>query len=255
MQFETMAVLAAATGRTLILPPDNPMYLLRREEGNLHRGIQDFLQGFNDTVPTISLSDFFLRERASYLLPRDAAKRAKIAASMDVCVWMAKADNPCLFLFDYLTELADFVPAWHGERYCLIMDEERWRRGGRRRDASDSDNDNDSDNDAVKKFCAKREPVYYDAAMHDAGLLHVRSHRKDTRLLASFYTFIHFTNPRTGNYYRRLVRDRVRYTDQIFCAAGKVVAALLEESRGVPRDGARAGAGYFAMHIRRGESW
>ena len=50
------------------------------------------------------------------------------------------------------------------------------------------------------------------------------------------------------NYYKRLVRDRVRYSDEIFCAAGKIVKSLIEESANGAGDHDQAG--YFSMHIR-----
>ena len=62
MEFEIMVLLAAATGRTLVLPPDNPLYLLSLEKKNKHRGLQNFFHDFSDVVETISTEDFFQKE-------------------------------------------------------------------------------------------------------------------------------------------------------------------------------------------------
>jgi len=155
--------------------------------------------------------------------------------------WIAKSESSCIYLGEYLSRVADFVPDWHGEHDCLIMDDENWFR-------DEIENVDDKQQQQVKKFCDKRKPVYYNAEIHDAPLLHFHSHTKLNRLLVHYYAFLHFTNPKVGNYYKRLVRDRVRYPDGIFCAAGKIVKSLSEES---VTSGSEPG--YFSMHIRRGD--
>jgi len=269
MEFEIMVVLASATNRTLILPPDNPLYLLYRDKSNKHRGIQKFFQGFDDIVTIISTEDFVQKEmirNKNYRLPLDETNRTRVLGSLKQCIWMKKSDKSCLTLFEYLSKVADYVPKWHGEHHCLIMDDENWYRGNHQNNENGKDVNHDERIARIHKFCAKRTPIYYNKQMHDAPLLHFRSHFKDTRLLLHFYAFVHFTNPKVGNYYKRLVRDRVRYTDEIFCAAGKIVKSLLVESSSLDGDakgamipsedgdvGGDANVGYFAMHIRRGD--
>lgn len=246
-----MVVLAAATGRTLVMPPDNPIYLLHRDKGNRLRGMQKFFNVFDDVVDTISMADFFRKEaleKKSYPLPTDETNRTILMKSVQNCLWTEQSNNSCLFLNNYLAQVADFVPDWHGEHHCLIMDVENWLR-----DASEGGDENEKQRQQIKQFCAKRTPVYYDKQMHDAPLIHFRSHTKDARLLVHFYTFIHFTKPEIGNYYKRLIRDRVRYSDEIFCAAGKIVKSLTKESFTTYSNGAGGDAGYFSMHIRRGK--
>jgi hypothetical protein len=72
--------------------------------------------------------------------------------------------------------------------------------------------------------------------------------------LTHFYSFVHFTDPKIDNYFKRFIRDFLHYNDQIYCAAGKIVKALQLEAqaRGFDPDENGAG-GYSAMHIRRGE--
>ncbi|KAL7460870.1 hypothetical protein ACHAXS_001306, partial [Conticribra weissflogii] len=53
-------------------------------------------------------------------------------------------------------------------------------------------------------------------------------------------------DPKVGNHFKRMVRDRVRYSDKIFCPGGKIVKALLDEANG-------SHGGYSSMHIRRGD--
>ena len=252
MEFEIMVVLAAATGRTLVLPPDNPLYLLNKEKENKHRGIQTFFQKFDDVVNTITTEDFFEKEIIGKKeMPTDEKNRTRLMGSIQQCIWMAKHDHSCVYLYEYLSQVADMVPQWHGEHHCLIMDDVNWHKS-----ATSANGDSYGDltqHQQIKKFCAKREPIYYNTQLHDVTHLHFHSHHKDTRLLVHYYAFIYFTNPKIGNYYKRLVRDRTRYSDEIQCAAGKIVKSLIEESMGRHFNGAGAEAGYFSMHIRRGD--
>ncbi|KAL7533903.1 hypothetical protein ACHAXR_005519 [Thalassiosira sp. AJA248-18] len=249
MEFETMVVLAAATGRTLVLPPDNPLYLLSKDKDKRHRGLQHFFQEFDDVVETISTEDLFQKEMLEnkyYPLPTDEKNRTGVMDSLQKCEWRAKSEKSCIHLYEYMSQVADYVPDWHSEHHCLIMDDQNWFR-------YETGHFDDSNLQKIQQFCAQRKPISYNKQIHDAPLLHFRSHFKDTRLLAHFYAFIHFTNPKIDNYYKRLVRDRVRYSDEIFCAAGKIVKSLIEESMGRHFNGAGAEAGYFSMHIRRGD--
>lgn len=250
MEFEIMVVLAAATGRTLIMPPDYPVYLLQKDEQSRHRGLQDFFQygggntnstngkrsaGFDDVVNVISMRDFFhieILEKKSYPLPSDETNRTKVLSSTAKCNYKAKDKKSCIYLFDHMSRIANFVPNWHGEHNCLIMDDVNWFR-----DSPIAQSE--VQRQKILDFCVDRTPVYYNQQIHNAPLLHFRSHLKDTRLLVHFYAFIYFMNSKIGNYYKRLVRDRVRYSDPIHCAAGKVVKSLLEEF-----------GSFSSMHIR-----
>ena len=63
-----------------------------------------------------------------------------------------------------------------------------------------------------------------------------------------------FTDPKIDNYFKRFVRDFLHYQDPIFCAAGKIVNALQQESkeRGFELDN-EGGGGYSSFHVRRGD--
>ena len=60
------------------------------------------------------------------------------------------------------------------------------------------------------------------------------------RLLAPFYTYVFFTDPAVGNFYKRLVRDVVRVDEpRVTCVSGKIVEWL--------------GGNYVSVHARRNE--
>eukprot|EP01083_Nonionella_stella_P115823 343729_1 len=72
--------------------------------------------------------------------------------------------------------------------------------------------------------------------------------------MAHFYGYLFFTNAAIFNHYKRFVRDFMHYNNEIYCAAGKIVLALQEESqkRGFTLD-SQNGGGYAALHVRRGD--
>jgi len=252
-----MFVLAAATGRTLILPPDHPFYLLTKDSKEKHRSFQDFFQyqspeyenkqsgsgGFDEIIKTITTAEFFQREifeSENYILPSDETNRTKLSAAINKCDIRLKSPKSCIVLYDFLAQVAEHVPEWHGESNCLIMDDENWYH------ADGHESTMLKHSDEVNQFCAGRTPYFYNEEIYNARLLHIRSHSKMTRLLVHFYAFIYFTDPKVGNHFKRMVRDRVRYSDKIFCPGGKIVKALLGEANG-------ADGGYSSIHIRRGD--
>lgn len=52
------------------------------------------------------------------------------------------------------------------------------------------------------------------------------------------------------SFYRRFVRDYMRYKDEIQCAGAEIVAAVREDALKLNPDG---GGVYYALHIRRGD--
>jgi hypothetical protein len=71
-------------------------------------------------------------------------------------------------------------------------------------------------------------------------------------LLGHYYTFLHFTDAKVGNHFKRFVRDYLHYKVDIYCAAGKIISLLEEEASHVGWQRSD-GPGYSSMHIRRGD--
>ena len=72
----------------------------------------------------------------------------------------------------------------------------------------------------------------------------------DPRLLVHFYAFLFFADYHQDLWMKRFVRDHVRYTDEIQCAAARVVAELRRQVRTVH---GRSDGLFHSMHIRRGD--
>jgi hypothetical protein len=62
------------------------------------------------------------------------------------------------------------------------------------------------------------------------------------RLLTHFYSFMFFAEPEMERIAKRFVRDRMRYSDDVYCAAGRVVK-LIYDSMHATASSAESNAG------------
>mmetsp|Transcript_15036 Transcript_15036/g.33517 ORF Transcript_15036/g.33517 Transcript_15036/m.33517 type:complete len:588 (-) Transcript_15036:533-2296(-) len=244
MSMEIIFVMAVVTGRTLVLPPDQPLYLLHHDKNKRGRGFADFYPldnpGFKQYVTTISTEEYLKREGGKNgRLPMSDVNAPRLTNIKDGCEKRKKSDRSCFSLYDHLREVGT-IPEWKANDHCLIFDK------GEMTDAKDIQ---------IKKFCGNRKPVYYNETLQNAITIHFSASIRDYRLLNHFYAFIFFTDPVVDNFYKRFVRDYLHYKDSIFCAAGKIVNALQKESielgfNTVDNEGA---GGYSSLHVRRGD--
>lgn len=248
MSMENMVVIAAASGRTLVLPPDQPLYLLKNDPKRKQRGFRDFFpvqsESFNRHLPVITAAEFLRREGGpDGQVPIPAKMREEVLKVQSHCEHRAKSKISCFKLYDYYRERG-YVPAMEGSHQCMVFDE-----GYLKENRVD-----DLRTGRASKFCARRKAVYFDKKMQDTPLVHFQTSEKDHRILTHFYAFVLFTNPSIDNFYKRFIRDYFHYHDEIFCAAGKIVNALQTEGkkRGFDVD-SEGGGGYSSMHIRRGD--
>ena len=136
----------------------------------------------------------------------------------------------------------------------------------------------------TKIFAAHDRTVMpYDKEFHaEKVVFFPGDYREQYRILTHFYTYVHFVDEHVEHLYFRIVRDRLHYHDDIFCAAGRVVQLIhaeaatlagkamkegdkvLEVGRDVvqplSRASKRTGGGdtnfdatFHAAHIRRGD--
>ena len=94
----------------------------------------------------------------------------------------------------------------------------------------------------------RSELCIYDESYQQSQVLHITGEEKSgTRLLIHYYAFL-FPQDWTDNLRMlRLVRDQLRYKDEIQCAAGKIIQALQQEQ------GNSGEQGFYTMHVRRGD--
>lgn len=67
-------------------------------------------------------------------------------------------------------------------------------------------------------------------------------------MLQHFYAVAYFVDPNMQSFYKRFVRDYMRYQDWIFCAGAQLLDAIRSESRSLNPSG---NGEFYALHIRR----
>ena len=107
MSMEIIFVIAAATGRTLVLPPKEPLYLLQNDAASRQRGFADFFpletMAFHSQVKVISFEDFlYLNEpdSNSQFHISDPVIREQVYATADHCDKRAKSTVSCKVAYD-----------------------------------------------------------------------------------------------------------------------------------------------------------
>lgn len=243
MQMELVLVFAAATGRILVLPPDQPMYLLNKGKG--HEKAHNFADYFpfeyiSQRIPVISMEEFMAREATQGKLKHKVYNKVHLPPG-NKTVFLGTEREERLAMWAYLRNVSE-CPMWKCMKEFLVIppapgvdttDPSRFDLTEREKYAK-----------KLNVAAAKRTPQYYNLTYHDAKVIHfITKPEWDLRLLEHFYTFIHFQDDAMDRYYKRFVRDFVHYIDIIFCKAAIIVKKLLYEGRGK----------FSTMHIRRGE--
>lgn len=248
MNLEFVFIFAAATGRTLVLPPAAPLYLMNKDKQEKHKGFGDFFplhtEEFQKRVSIMTMEEFLELEGSDDgQFPIPEGLREDVFGSAKECDKRAKSDISCEHIWNYL-EASALVPQFNTTS-CIVFDEEMYETGHV-----------SAENEVrVKEFCSPREEgiFYLNKDFQDEPLIHFKN-KKGWRIMSHFYGYMYFTNPSIFNYYKRFVRDFLHYHDEIYCAAGKIVLALQEEGtkRGFQLD-EEGGGGYSSMHVRRGD--
>lgn len=216
MSMEVIFVLAAATGRTLVLPPKQPFYLLgmgkegAKSFGNFYPLDQP---DFKRKVKIITMEEFLEQERHNMLnLEDDDYEKLKPVA--ELCTYEPGSPIHCKVLFEHLREVG-FQPDVEATKNCLVFDMDHFQG----KDITDDVKNR------TQRFCgAQRTPIYYGDDMHFPQLIHWNAGSHEHRLLNHFYSFMYFTDPKMDNYYKRFVRDYLHYKDNIYCAAVRAVS-------------------------------
>jgi hypothetical protein len=272
MQMELVLVFAFATGRTLVLPPDQPMYLLNQGKG--HQKAHSFADFFpfdyiNQRMSVISMEEFMRREGITGNLRNSTtgnicnihALSGFALHRVALCVMLSHHNiqrfaaagvveyppgNKTVFdgtertdrlaMWDYLRSVGS-CPPWKGLNEYVVIP------------LAPGVNVSNYAPELAKPyidkrnlFAAGRTAQYYDERWQNQRVMHfISKPGLGYRLLEHFYTFIHFEDDAMDRYYKRFVWDYVHYIDVIFCKAAKIIRKLLDEG----------GGSYSSFHVRR----
>lgn len=239
MQMETVLVFAASTGRILVLPPDQPMYLLNKGKG--HQKAHSFADFFpfeviSKRVKVISMEEFMQREAITGHLRNNSNGKVAYPPNNKTVFECTDRDDR-LSMWSYLHDVSS-VPLWKCMKEFLVIPSAPGVNVTNGPNAEES----------IKRreiFASGREFHVYDDYWQNQRVIHFISKPElGLRLLEHFYTFLHFEDPAMDRYYKRFVRDCVHYIDIIFCKAAIIIEKLQQEAI----DGK-----FSTFHIRRGE--
>jgi hypothetical protein len=270
MAMETVVVLAHAMGRTLVLPPAQGIYLMKKDRRhNVHFTFADFfhlesLANEHAGLDIISMEEFLEREAMSGRLRHKETGEITFPPE-NRTNWNGIKDAEKNILKDYLRNVT-YTPTWRPGS-CLAAFptsndekdvEDLYKMLGtvlNTNSESYYDNPTPVDSDSVarmkEQLAGRRDLCVYDEEMQSAPVVHMMCYPKQrVRLLTHFYTFIFFEDWKQQMWEHRFVRDHLRYVDELQCAAARVVHALRDIAKKEPNNP----NGFFdTMHIRRGD--
>lgn len=272
MAMETVVAMAFATGRTLVMPPAQGMYLLRKDRGkqNTDFSFADFfhletLSKEHVGIDIISTEEFLMREALTGNLRNKTTGEVAfppgnrtnwdgqdlkpfkeyMRSVIHTPLW---SPGSCLVAFPASGEAQD-VEHLHQMLYTIQSE-------GRMKYESFVNNPTPVDAppmDRMREALAGRgELCIYDEEMQKAPVIHFMCyHKMRVRLLTHFYSFLFFEDWKQQLWVHRFVRDHLRYLDELQCAAARVVTELRSIAK---RDVDNNSNGSFdAFHIRRGD--
>ena len=273
---ETAVAMAHAMGRTLVMPPEQKMYLLGKKDKHSKNTLsfEDFYH-FDSVavehagVEVISTEEFLEREIMSGNIrhpqtggimhpPQNKTDWHGIGTYhsqtfKELASFLREAGisstwdySECIVAFPKRTG-----PGTSNELEGLLQDIlNDGDRQARMRSYDGNPTPVDaSPRDRMREMLAGRDHLcVYNETLQQAPVFHFPGGGK-YRLLIHFYAFMFFEDYRQDLWTKRFVRDHLRYVDEIQCAAARVVAAVREKARhhGNPH-------GLFdSFHIRRGD--
>lgn len=149
MSLEIILVLAAATGRILVLPPKAPFYLF----GDGKEGARSFGNFFNldklkDRISVITMKEF-VETQGTRLLGLTPEQQTKLLPVAELCLHQpkVKSDLSCEYLYQDLLRNKGLQPEIEGERNCIIFSDKVF----------DGGNLTTEEQDRVHQFCGVRD--------------------------------------------------------------------------------------------------
>ena len=271
---ETVVALAHATGRTLVMPPQQRMYLLGKgtKEHRKHFGFADFyhLESLSDEhkgLDIISMEEFLEREAITGNL-KNSTTGVPQYPPRNRTKWDGGSKEEITELKEYLREVT-LTPFWKPDQ-CLAAfpsssgPAEIEKLHNMREEIMKSENRHTLENmeqsppdvlgpaiDRMRQNLLGRNLCIYDEEMQEAPVIHFMCyHKMRVRLLVHFYAFLYFENALQDLWTKRFIRDHLRYKDEMQCAAARVVHAIRERARARNPVGNPDGL-FDSLHVRR----
>lgn len=260
MAAETAIIFALYSGRTLVLPAPGYWYLLTQSKDhgdNLSTFAKFYdLSKVHELLTIMPMVDFL-----NNVAKKPGLLKVPLPSDTNVEAILKPREKLCSYF-----EKAAYIEEWEPGKQFIAFNLSSQYPGG----IGTFDMKGLAQDKRYKEMVAHgRKLRPYDAQLHAERVIYFPGdYRNKYRLLTHFYTYHFWTDMQEAKRVKRIVRDRLHYHDDIFCAAGYVVRLLHEEAavltgKAVPTlehadhktlgGNTNLDATYFAFHIRRGD--
>lgn len=275
MSMETVIAIAHATGRTLVLPPEQNIYLLNKQSGTHKKSFSfadffplDTLSSEQDGLDIISTNEFLRREGIAGNL-KDGSGQTSYPPN-NRTDWNGMQRDVTSVLEPWLQNIS-VIPSWNPEDCMVAFPTSRKAQNSNSLQLVWDDVMKSGGFPAPDKFIGTPSSVrsssikrlyennkeraslcIYNETLQQAPLLHLPG-KNDIggRLLVHFYAFLFFEDWKQDLWTKRFVRDHLRYVDEIQCAAARIVHAI--RKRAMKRSSQNKYGIFDAFHVRRGD--
>jgi hypothetical protein len=270
MAMETVVGMAHAMGRTLVLPPEQHIYLLRKDMGKqrTHFSFAHFFPMLeiaeeHEGLHVITMQEFLETEAMAGNLRNKETGEVEFPPSNrtdwngqkveELEEWLRSVTHTplwkpgeCLAAFPASSDPNE-VKALHEMKDKVVAKGTDWKDF----EGKPVPVDAPAEDRMAENRAGRKELCIYTPEMQEELVVHFMCyHKMRIRLLVHFYAFLFFEDWKADLWMKRFIRDHVRYVDEIQCAAARVVNAVREHSR----KHNPAGKGDFdSFHIRRGD--
>ncbi|CAM9593949.1 unnamed protein product, partial [Ectocarpus fasciculatus] len=226
LSLECAVAFAAATGRTLVIPPPFQIWNMK---GTAKTGV-DLRELFSfdklrasGRVSVITTAEFLERE----------AVTGNLGVQPDERVTLLDMKAVEAYLEEVAGQYDGGLPELSLEKAGLVMP----RRVDEKVDLEDERYS------FAKKWLYGRELLEYQGQPWEAAkVIHWRA--KESRLLAPFYAFVLHADEVSDQYHKRLLRDLMHYPEEVYCKASQIISLLRQEDP----------SGEFStFHVRRND--
>jgi hypothetical protein len=271
MSMETAVALAHAMGRTLVLPPEQNIYLLGREETKKSNRFTfhdffhfDSIAEEHSGVEVITMEEFLEKEVMTGqfkdssgvpMFPPDNRTEwdGHVRKSKEFWHWLRNASGAPKWDFDRCVVGLASKP---GPDSGQIMKEylEQASAVQPKNPMKYLDRPTPVDEAPPARLAEmkghRKQVCHYDDHFQNSKVMHfMGDNASGARLLVHFYAYIFFEDWHQDLLTKRFMRDHLRYLDEIQCAAARVVNAVREKSLA---NGDASGV-FDTFHIRRGD--
>ena len=254
MSIETILTMGISMGRTIVPPPEQPIYMLEDRGKQRHRfSFEDFFpleaaQLEHAGIKIITMKEF-LEQVLKEGLIKDRESRLLIFPPNNRTDWNDAHKLEMKDLHTWLSHSSYAISGWKSSDCISVwpkdtaMDKSTMDAlTNKRKKVHSRDSPVAVNASALDRFDEQRaersDLCLYDKAMQEEQFIYFRlGHsydkpgNKGNRFLSPFYTFHFYEDWNQALWMRRFVRDHLRYHDELYCAAAKIVDALRKRVR------------------------